>query len=213
MLGRNRQPENRTGVQREFAQALGGHRHHTGIVRAGGDLVEQNRTIGEYEQFHAEHAPAGFASSLGFSDQSFDRSACNGLSPIKFVAWLSGRLPRLAIIAGLLTLANRRACHNTGGRRNSQYRQLTFQWGQRFHDYSRHITFIGGTAAFLSLGPSGIDGIGGTYHRLTVTRRAHHRLDHAWIANFQSPGAQLFQRTSETIRRGRQAQLLVSQHA
>ena len=180
-------------MQRELAQALGSHRHHAGIVRAGRNLVEQNRTIGEHEQFHAEHAPTGFTGCLCLGRQAFNDGACNVLSPLRFAAWLSGRLPRLAIIAGLLTLANRRACHNTGGRRNSQYRQLTFQWGQRFHDYARHITFIGGTAAFLSLGPSGIDGIGGTYHRLTVTRRAHHRLDHAWIANFQSLGAQLFQ--------------------
>ena len=40
MLGGDRQAENRAGVQRELAQTLGGHRHHTGIVRTGA-LVAQ----------------------------------------------------------------------------------------------------------------------------------------------------------------------------
>ena len=43
--------------------------------------------------------------------------------------------------------------------------------------------------------------------------RAHHRLDHARIADFRSSGAQLFQRAGKTIRCSRQAQFFVGQYA
>lgn len=110
-------------------------------------------------------------------------------------------------------MADRRARHNAGGRRNSQYRQLTLQRSKRLNDHARHIALIGGAAALLRFGPSGIDGVGGTHHRLAVTRRAHHRLDHARIADFRSSGAQLFQRAGKTIRCSRQAQFFVGQYA
>ena len=213
MLGGDRQAENRAGVQRELAQTLGGHRHHTGIVRTGGDLVEQNRAVGEHEQFHAEYAPTGFAGRLSLGHQAFNGGTCDVARPLGLTIGFGSRLPGLAVIAGLLTLADRRARHNAGGRRNSQYRQLTLQRGKRLNDHARHIALIGGATALLRFGPSGIDGVGGTHHRLAVTRRAHHRLDHARIADFRSSGAQLFQRAGKTIRCSRQAQFFVGQYA
>mgnify|MGYP000249572456 CR=1 FL=1 len=174
-------------MQRELAQTLGGHCHHTGIVRTGGDLVEQNRAVGEHEQFHAEYAPTGFAGRLSLGHQAFNGGTCDVARPLGLTIGFGSRLPGLAVIAGLLTLADRRARHNAGGRRNSQYRQLTLQRSKRLNDHARHIALIGGAAALLRFGPSGIDGVGGTHHRLAVTRRAHHRLDHARIPTSEAP--------------------------
>ena len=101
----------------------------------------------EHEQFHAEYAPTGFAGRLSLGHQAFNGGTCDVARPLGLTIGFGSRLPGLAVIAGLLTLADRCARHNAGGRRNSQYRQLTLQRGKRLNDHARHIALIGGAAA------------------------------------------------------------------
>ncbi|KFJ06024.1 hypothetical protein BITS_1840 [Bifidobacterium tsurumiense] len=45
----DRKSEDRACVERKFAETLRHHGHHAGVMRAGGNLIEQHCAIGEYE--------------------------------------------------------------------------------------------------------------------------------------------------------------------
>ena len=68
------------------------------------------------------------------------------------------------------------------------------------------------TPTLLSFRPSGVNRICGTYHGLSVTGRAHDRLDYAGISDDFGTGAKFLERTGETVRRGRQSQILMRKY-
>ena len=199
-------------MQCELAQPLRGHRHHARIVRARGDLIEQHRTVGQHEQLHAEHAPSVLACRVGLADQPLDGGPRDAPGLLQHRGISGRRLPGLAVVAAFLALSDRRAGHNARGRAHGQHGQLVIQRGQRLHDHARDVALARGAAPGLRFHPRRVDAIGGSHHRLAVSGRAHHRLDHARIPYGLGAGTQLLQCAGKTVRRGRQPQLLMGDH-
>ena len=182
-------------------------------MRAGGDLVEQDRSIGQYEQLHAEHAPSGFARCRGLVDQPLHRGTGDGTRPFQHLAIGRRGLPGFPVVTAFLPLPDRRARDHAGRRAHRQHRQLIIQRRQRLDDHARHVALVGGAPTLLRLDPCGVDRVRPAHDRLPMPGRAHHRLDHARVPDLPRPGAQLLQRPGETVRRGRQPQILVREHA
>ena len=205
-------------MQGEFAQTLGDHGDHAGVVRAGGDFVEQDRPVGEDEEFDAEDTPSGFAGGAGFGDQSFDGGFGDALGAGGFLG-CGGTgvrrvgLPGFAVVAGFLTLADGCAGDDAGAGADGEYGQFAFERGERFDDDARNVAFVVGAAAFLRFGPGGVDGIRGAHDGLAVAGGAHDRLDDARVADFLGSGAQFLQGTGETVGGGGQAEFLVGEDA
>ena len=132
----DRQAEDRARVQCEFAQSLGSHGDHAGIVRTRGDLVEQHVSVGQHEQFDAEHAPAFFAGCLGLRHQTFHGGSCDVLGLFEHVRREGGRLPGFAVVAAFLTLSDWSAGHDAGAGADGQYGQLVVEWSERLHDHA-----------------------------------------------------------------------------
>ena len=134
-------------MQRELAQPLGDQCHHARVVRAGGDLVEQDRSIGQYEQLHAEHAPSGFARCRGLVDQPLHRGTGDGTRPFQHLAIGRRGLPGFPVVTAFLPLPDRRARDHAGRRAHRQHRQLIIQRRQRLDDHARHVALVGGAPA------------------------------------------------------------------
>ena len=151
-------------MQGKFAHILRNHRHHTRVVWTRRHLAK-NHIIALNKHLHAENAVAakGIRHLLG----NFLRfSNCHSRHRL--------RLPRVAVVAILLNMANRlaklRACHIA----NREQRNFVVKIHKALHN---HTTRTGATA-FLRNSPSALH-IGFRFHHtLSVARRTHNGLHH-----------------------------------
>ncbi len=118
------------------------------------------------------------------------------------------RLPALDVIAGLLQMADRLAemrldvAVGTAGT-HGQQRDLVVEIDEAFDDHAA----VADSPARHRVFPRALDILRTVELALALARTAHHRLDHARIADAAVDGlAQFLQRIAEAIRAGRQAQ-------
>ena len=121
---RHRQPEDRAGVQRELRQVLRHQRHEAGVVRPWRDLAEPD-VVAADEQLHAEQAGAAEVVGHGARDAlgRLQRSRAHRL-----------RLPRLAVVAVDLQVADRRAETRAAGVTHREQRDLVVEADEPLDD-------------------------------------------------------------------------------
>jgi len=192
-------------VQFELVLPLGDHRHHAGVVRARADLAEPD-LLALDEQLHAEQA---LAAEVG-GDSSGDM--LRGLQRLRVHRV---RLPAFHVVAADLNVADRLAemrFHLAVGaqRTHRQQRDLVVEVDKSFHDHAAVADATTGHGVV----PCGLDAIGAVDLALALAGTAHHRLDHARVADAAvDRGLQLFKRIAELVGAGGQAERFGGQPA
>ena len=186
-------------MQRKLRQILRDHRNHTRIVRTGRHLAEQHLVTAD-EQLNAEDTVTTQRTRNLASDllSLSDRDVAHRL-----------RLPRLTVVAINLVVTNGFEHGRTARMTNGQQRNLVVELNKTLNDHATCTC----TATLLSDLPRAVDLLLRVANTLTVTRRAHNGLHNAGSTDLLHRSLKLLARSSETIGRGGQAQLLGSQAA
>ena len=186
-------------MEGELGEVLGDHRDHAGVVRARGDLAEEDLVAGNKELDAEDAGPAEGAGHLG-------------RDPLGLL--LGGgrhrlRLPALAVVAVLLDVTDRCAERDTAGVADGQESDLVVEVDEALDDHPAGT----GAPGLSGVIPRGSSAVGFADYRLALPAGRHHRLDHARDAQIGDGGLDLLSRVAEAERRGREAKLLGGQPA
>ncbi len=192
-------------MQLELVLPLRGHGDHAGVVRTRADFAEPD-LLALDEQLHAEQAHAAQVCRDRLRDAlgGFQRSGVHRL-----------RLPALDVVAADLDVADRGAelrLHLAAGAHGAhgQQRDLVVEIDKAFHDHAA----VADAAAGHGVVPGCLDALGAVDLALALAGAAHHRLDHARVADAAVDGSlQFIQRIAELVRAGRQAERFGGQAA
>jgi hypothetical protein len=153
---RDREAQDRADVQRELAEHLRGHRHHAGVVRAGGDLAEED-VVALDEELDAEDACA--PERIG--DPQRDGAGAGECGRRHRLG-----LPGLAVVAVDLRVADRRAERRAAGVTDGQQRDLVVEVDEAFDDDGAGV----GAGAGLRDVPGGLPAVRRADDRLALAR-------------------------------------------
>src|SRR5690606_36203113 len=196
---RNRQAENGPGMQGKLRQLLGDQGHQPGVVGTGRHLVEPD-LITLDEHLHAEYpAPA---ERIGDAPGHV-LGLCQRL-----LAHLLG-LPGFAVVATLLTMADRRTEAGATGMAHGQQGDLVIESDKAFDNDPAEA----GTAAGLGVVPRRLYILLAAHQTLTLAGGTHHRRDHTGQTDFADCCQIVIAPLGKTVGRGRQLQFLAGQVA
>ena len=195
----DRQAEHSARMQRKFAQILGNHRHHAGIVRARRHLGEDDLVTLD-EHFHAEDTVAAQGAGNRHGDL---------LRLFQGVGRHRLRLPTLTVVTAHLMMTDGIERRRTVAVTDGQERDLIIE----IHESLDDDTARTGTAGGLRLMPGIVDFLLAPDHALSVSGRTHHGLHHARDADLSDSGVKFLPCIGELVTRRREPQLLCSQAA